>query len=245
MTDPRPCRLATTAFLGAVALVALPLAELPRRGTDLVDWWNTVGTADAAITLLRATAVAFCAYTTVVATLVAVASRLRRPTLHRLGITLALPALRSRLVAGTAVAVLAVPGTATAQDPPIVLTDRGSIDTTPASAPTSDHDPILLTELGPVVDEPVPTPAGDHDHDTTRDGFRPTPAAEPVPDSWLVEAGDHLWAIAEHMVRGADTEASESAVVRYWLRLIDLNRGTLGNNPDLIHPGQVLVLPAR
>jgi len=59
---------------------------------------------------------------------------------------------------------------------------------------------------------------------------------------WTVEVGDHLWGISETVVAGGD-----ESVVDYWRQLIDANRDRLPDptNPDLIHPGTHLVLPAR
>lgn len=55
----------------------------------------------------------------------------------------------------------------------------------------------------------------------------------PIPLSVLVHPGDSLWALAKrHLGDGA----------RY-LELYDLNRDTIGANPNLIHPGQELLLP--
>ena len=57
-----------------------------------------------------------------------------------------------------------------------------------------------------------------------------------------VRPGDHFWSIAELVVaeRGLDVP-----VGRYWRLLVEANRSRLVDpaNPDLLYPGQVLVLP--
>ena len=57
-----------------------------------------------------------------------------------------------------------------------------------------------------------------------------------------VRPGEHFWSIAERTVT---EEALDIGVTEYWQRLIDLNRAGLidPDNPDLIFPGQVLILP--
>jgi hypothetical protein len=76
-----------------------------------------------------------------------------------------------------------------------------------------------------------------------------TPAALDVDlTAWVVEPGDSLWSIAEEVVTPADgTSPAERTVARYWQRLVAANRANLvdPDNPDLLVPGQQLVLPAN
>lgn len=69
---------------------------------------------------------------------------------------------------------------------------------------------------------------------------RPLPA--PQGRLHTVQPGEHFWGIAERTVAEGELEIG---VTEYWQRLIDLNRAGLvdPDNPDLIFPGQVLVLP--
>jgi nucleoid-associated protein YgaU len=61
----------------------------------------------------------------------------------------------------------------------------------------------------------------------------PTPAeAAPAEQTYTVEAGDSLWAIAEK-VYGSGSE---------WSRIFEANRDQI-DNPDLIQPGQTLRIP--
>ena len=64
---------------------------------------------------------------------------------------------------------------------------------------------------------------------------------------WVVEQGDSFWSIAEQVVGAEDAaSADERATRRYWRRLVEANRAGLVDpgNPDLLLPGQRLVLPA-
>ena len=67
--------------------------------------------------------------------------------------------------------------------------------------------------------------------------------ADPGPEAWIVEAGDHLWAIAAETVADRTGHTDEETVGAYWQRLIEANRHVVGDDPDLIHPGQVIELP--
>ncbi|WP_127480765.1 LysM peptidoglycan-binding domain-containing protein [Nocardioides pantholopis] len=72
---------------------------------------------------------------------------------------------------------------------------------------------------------------------------RPTPA-RPAPQtgaSITVRPGDTLWAIAR---RDLGAGADGTAVARRVRALHDLNRRVIGPDPDLVHPGQQLRLPA-
>jgi nucleoid-associated protein YgaU len=57
----------------------------------------------------------------------------------------------------------------------------------------------------------------------------------------LVRPGDSLWSIA---AADLPPTAGDGAVAAHWRRIYDLNRVVIGPDPDLIHPGQRLELPA-
>ena len=69
-------------------------------------------------------------------------------------------------------------------------------------------------------------------------GLRPTC---PVRDRVVVvAAGDSLWSLAAGALGAGATDAEVTAE---WHRIHELNRGVVGDDPDLIHPGQRLLLP--
>lgn len=74
----------------------------------------------------------------------------------------------------------------------------------------------------------------------------PASHASDSAEVWEVKAGEHFWAIAEHVVGLRSGPSTQEQVREYWLRLIEANRQSLvePGNPDLIMPGQVFVLPA-
>jgi hypothetical protein len=74
------------------------------------------------------------------------------------------------------------------------------------------------------------------------------PAAAPMAGAeWEVRPGDHLWSVAATVLHQAwGAPASDAEVAPYWQRLVEANRAGLADpaNPDLVYPGQVVVVPA-
>ena len=60
--------------------------------------------------------------------------------------------------------------------------------------------------------------------------------------SGTVQAGESFWSIAEQV---AGPDATLQQVTQVWAGIVDANAGQLvqPGNPDLILPGQVMVLP--
>jgi hypothetical protein len=70
-------------------------------------------------------------------------------------------------------------------------------------------------------------------------------AATAASPSWTVEPGDSFWSIAAETVVPGGGAPDDRRVIGYWRRLVEANRGRLldPNNPDLLVPGQELVMP--
>jgi hypothetical protein len=62
----------------------------------------------------------------------------------------------------------------------------------------------------------------------------------PAPRPVSVHSGDSLWLIAE---RGLGHRASDAEIAQEWPRWYAANRAVIGNDPDLIQPGQQLRPP--
>lgn len=84
------------------------------------------------------------------------------------------------------------------------------------------------------------------------EGRAPASVAPPVAESahhdseHVVESGEHFWEIAEDtLAEGWDRTPTDQETASYWRELIEDNRDRLAppGDPDLIHPGQVFVLP--
>jgi hypothetical protein len=143
-------------------------------------------------------------------------------------------------------------------DATMTRTDHGAV-ATPAAAPDAASDALAtMTRFDDRSTGAVVEPAPDATATMTRTDDRGPAARRPPalpavdPATWVVEPGDSLWSIAEEVV-GAEVVAGagaavpgERAVARYWRRLVAANRPHLVDpaNPDLLVPGQRLVLPA-
>ncbi|WP_082502785.1 LysM peptidoglycan-binding domain-containing protein [Nocardioides sp. Leaf307] len=65
-----------------------------------------------------------------------------------------------------------------------------------------------------------------------------------APASTTVSPGDSLWTLTASALERAGRPATPAAVAAAWPRVHEANRSVVGPDPDLIHPGQRLVLPA-
>jgi nucleoid-associated protein YgaU len=62
----------------------------------------------------------------------------------------------------------------------------------------------------------------------------------------VVESGDHLWKISQdHLDTTLGRAADDTEVAPFWSSVIESNQDKLrSGDPDLIFPGEVVVLPA-
>jgi len=77
-----------------------------------------------------------------------------------------------------------------------------------------------------------------------RIGSRVSSVAD-TPGSYTVVRGDSLWAIARRHLAGEGVVPGGSAVSMFWRTIFDANRSVIGDDPNLIIPGQVLTIPGR
>ena len=145
-----------------------------------------------------------------------------------------LPRALYRIVAGAAcLGVLVTPGLAAASAAP--------------SAPPSASTPTPTPEWP--TDSAVPTPQWPTDA-AHHPGHRPAPQqhhAKPAPAQHraatrtvVVRAGDTLWGIAAEHLRGRPTAKRVAAA---WPRWYAANRAAVGDDPNLIVPGEQLRTP--
>jgi hypothetical protein len=76
----------------------------------------------------------------------------------------------------------------------------------------------------------------------------PTTSAVPAEGTWTIAPGDHLWGVAEVLLAlHGGTAPDDAAVDAYVQALVAANHDVLVDpaDPDLVLPGQVLVLPPR
>lgn len=230
--------LATVSLIGLRALGSGELATPPLGSWDTaVEWYDRVGPATAVVVALRLLTMAGVAWLLLAAALQLIATISLRDGVQRMADALS-PLVLRRLAHG--VASLSVttglvapvvdpapagepPGTAVMQ----VLDDDDSEE--PSTVPPSTAPPTTV----PVTTVPAPVP----------EHAAPPPV---LPDEVAVEPGGSFWTLAAQVVgQGQGSEPSDREVFRYWQRLIEANRDRLVDpaNPDLLFPGQILVLP--
>ena len=101
-----------------------------------------------------------------------------------------------------------------------------------------------MAEAQKVETQTLGTASTEAEQNTTTDDEKGAPAAwRPAPESsttrLVVEPGDSLWSISEeHIGPGA----TPKQIAYEFERTFDLNRGRIGEDPNLIFPGQELVL---
>jgi hypothetical protein len=94
-------------------------------------------------------------------------------------------------------------------------------------------------------DTPAPVP-GLHAQPPALIGKAHTHPEHPPALTWTVQAGEHLWSIAEAVLRETwQRPPTDTETQAYWQGLVAANREALVDrgNPDLILPGQVFTLP--
>jgi hypothetical protein len=162
----------------------------------------------------------------------------------------------------------ALPTASTVPGPPWILGTAGS-EAWPGPAPGPAPAPAPATVVGPAGPPPVPPstvvpgapvpppvvpPVGPGDGRVVPDAApggasagAPSPSGTGRPDAGqhgvhTVRPGDTLWGIAAaHLPAGSRSPAQ---VDRYWRQIYAANRAAIGSDPDMIHPGTRLKVPA-
>lgn len=226
---------ATWVLALGVAATALQWAGRgPLSGPPLTDpagwgpWLEGRDPIAAAFGVLRLVALAGLWYVVAVATVGAVLRLAGAASLVRLADRVTIAPVR-RMLAGSVTLGLAASGvlavvTPALRAPLAAATQEASTDTPPST--------VTMHLLSPTDDAPPAAPQA-------------TPAS--TPDTWTVRSGECFWSIAESVLAERwGRSPTDSEIVPYWLRLIDANRHELanGDDPDLVFPGQVFVVPA-
>jgi hypothetical protein len=142
----------------------------------------------------------------------------------------------------------------TATSPHRVAGERGAELTTGESTRVGQGGPgFALTRLSSAEsDAPAPRDAGS----ASAPGWTPSrPVQRPHPDSGLVTGGSASHRAADVVVHRGDTlwdiarrhlgpDATEAEVAHAWPAWHDANRTVIGDDPDLIMPGQILRPPS-
>lgn len=91
---------------------------------------------------------------------------------------------------------------------------------------------VRLAEPAPEAIEPISSPP---------DAPADDAVSSPV---WVVRRGDSLWRIAgAHLSDATGSPAGNAAIAGFWPRIYQANRALIGDDPNLILPGQQLAIP--
>lgn len=262
-----------TAVVGLHLLGGLPWFALPAG--DVGAWLTTSAPEDVIAALLRVAALGGAYWLVVSTLLYALARASRLPAAVRGAAWVTLPIVRrvadravavtvaTSLVGGSAPAALAgVGGAAPAELPGAPLTEevvRGPEGAAPFGEPLPPS----------VAPQSLPDPRSTEPAQAPAHGSEAPEGLADVPDAGasqadaragesgaasggahVVASGDHLWAIAAaDLAEGSPREASQLApeeIAPHWREVVEDNRGRLrSGDPDLIFPGERIVLPAE
>lgn len=237
--------------LGVAAGHALGSGALAVPGVEVVAWRAWAATTDplvAVMALLRVAALAAGWYLLATTALGVAARALHAVRLVRVADRISAPVVRrvlqrgmGAMVATALVTSVSAPGAQAAEPPPVEVVQDG---------------PSTLTMRGvsPEADRAQPRASRDAAPPWQRflDQHEPRAPERVVPDddrtTHTVRAGESLWRIAETQLAAAlGREPRDAEVVPYWREMIERNRDRLlvADDPDLIVPGQELLLPVR
>ncbi|MCU1380650.1 MAG: hypothetical protein JWN29_3633 [Acidimicrobiales bacterium] len=233
--------LAWVAGLGIVLLVMSALdhgALAAPDPTDPASWgdWLAARTApEAAVAVLRLVVIGLSWYLLAVTAAAVVVRVGRARRLVSVADVVTLPFVRSLVQAGLGVGLA---GASVAAVGSVTVHHAG-----PSAAPTA-ADVALVSSVSTADAVMQRLPA---------EGAPPVmqkvgPVEAPVEGrTWTVRPGDHLWSIAERVLAESRSRPpTDGEVVPYWEQLVAANRDRLADrdNPDLLFPGQALVVPA-
>lgn len=228
MTRRIPAAIVASTF-GAAVVVLLgagrgELAAPPLSVDGFLRWADARDPVTACVALARVVAIVVAGWLVVVTAVSLIASFLGAARVAA-ATERALPAPVRRVLTGMAgagmVSVVALGGTSDDRD---------------QEAPPVAAEPLVLLPAdgeGTATMSVLP--------DQTEVVASPTPPA----DEWTVAAGESFWSIATSVVADAlGRTPTDAEVDPYWRALVAANLDRLATpNPDLVHPGQVFVLP--
>ncbi len=61
--------------------------------------------------------------------------------------------------------------------------------------------------------------------------------------TYVVQRGDSLWRIAKSWLGATGRPDDGASVGRLWRAIYARNQAVIGDDPDLIHPGQLFTIP--
>jgi nucleoid-associated protein YgaU len=224
--------IAVLAMMAALGHGALAAPDLVAPGT-WAGWLAERTAAEAAMAIVREVVVALAWYLLAVTVLALVLRLGRAGRLVSAADVVTLPFVRGVVQAGLGIGLT---GASVAGVGSTVLVPP------PVGAPTAaDAALVLSVASGDAVMQRLPA-------ESAPPLLQKLGGAEPTTErTWAVAAGEHFWSIATKvLVDARGRPPAEDELVPYWEQLVEANRDRLADrsNPDLLFPGQQLVVPA-
>lgn len=147
-------------------------------------------------------------------------------------------------------AVPAPPATTVAPPTTTAPAATGLAPPDPAPDPSAPSPTVVPGPSTPALPPPIdapPQPSGvATDPDAADLGPDPLFDLATEPGSHVVRRGEHLWSIAaDHLATLLGRRPSVTEIDPYWREVVAANAGTIrSGDPNLIHPGEVVRLPA-
>lgn len=226
-----------------IALIGMAVVGLHSLGNDLPTTaiWSSSSTVESAMGAAARLLGLAAGYWLLVSTLVYLLGRVMRlpaavrsvdwatlPWARRLADRISTRALVRALAAPLPLLDLVTPGyvPVPAGDPPPPATTTTVVIETPAIE-TPVETPVPVTPAVPTVATPAVPPANETLEAIVRDG-------------------DNMWKLAEARLRNLTGRSpTDAEIAPYWRRVVESNRDRIrSGDPDLIFPGEVLILPA-
>lgn len=223
--------LVTGQALAAAALVAAadrpPVAGAP-LGRGLPRWVVAAPPVDAVVVVVHRVALVIALWLLAGTVLHLVATLARVPVLVGVTARAALPGVRRAVAALVVTAGVMAPGAAHAASGTAAPVPRGVRDG--RAAPPI----VAAATTAPAPPDPAPpAPA-------------PAPAVSPAPSGGtvVVQAGDSLWTIAEHLTAARPDGGPGADVGARWAAICAANAARLrSGDPAVVYPGEEIVIP--
>lgn len=234
----------TTLLVGAPVAAAVSLHRLGSVPWLVVDWSDLAGwiggatLEEALASILRLVALAGSYWLAGSTLLYVVALFTRVPRLVEIAGSVTLPAVRRMadglVISGLALSSLAAPMIAGSSEtggnprPIVMVLPPQHVD--PEMPPPAAAAPTTLT-LQPHGRVHPPAPMTHQTESTTQR---------------VVVEGDNLWTLAERrLAEVLGRSPTDAETTPYWRRVVEVNTSRIeSRDPDLIHPGEVILLPA-
>jgi hypothetical protein len=223
------------AALGVLHALGRGSLTAPRltRPDALASWLDQQSAGTLAFGVLRLAAMGLAWYLLAV-TIAGLLARIVGSTRWSATVDALSPAVVRRVVDGVAGVTMAASVTGT----------QAAAWAAPPGQPTTSSSVPIMRRL------PPDSPSTSRAVPTTAPVTAPPASAPPVsapPSTWVIRTGDNLWSVAEAtLTRAWGRAPSDAEVDGYWTTLIAANRARLAHDddPDLVFPGQVILLPA-